>query len=161
MEKERLFGTHQNWRQRPLSVDRHQKDNRGVTKWWPPVGSCGRDEQVVIANHATTTCQLILAFLLVHIDPSPGERLAVGCVEGSQIDFPHADAKFDGHQGAQKLAAGTWMERGRRQLVISVELLFVDNGVETPSAAMWSMSIPTERLIFVAPFSDLSFWFYV
>ena len=79
---------------------------------------CVRDEQVVIANHATTTCQLILAFLLIHIDPSPGERLAVGYVEGSQIDFPHADAKFDGHQGTQKLTAGARMERGRRQLVI-------------------------------------------
>ena len=44
-------------------VSRHRRSS-GKTESasfcdWLPVGSCGRDEQVVIANHATTTCQLL------------------------------------------------------------------------------------------------------
>ena len=59
------------------------------------------------------------------------ERNAVGAVECSEVYLADTDAEDDGYQSPQELAVLAWIEFGRRQCIVAIDLLVVveDNPV--------------------------------
>ena len=60
----------------------------------------------------------LLTFLLIYVNRcTVRECYAVGRVEGFQIDFPKADARFYGYDSTQEFAVIAGVKTGQRQLV--------------------------------------------